>query len=102
MANKDDSNSQDIEETKKVIDPESVPKLPTALPAGMEEKVNQLKTVSQTLPKPFFNHSFLFFDLFPMPCGIWRMVLANPESYLFLYIIQLGISFQGTMYVFVQ
>lgn len=46
MASRDDSNSQDVEETKKVVDPESVPKLPAALPPGMEEKVNQLKMVS--------------------------------------------------------
>lgn len=51
MAAKDDSNSQDIEETKKVVDPDSAPKLPAALPAGMEEKVDQLKKVKLSVYK---------------------------------------------------
>ncbi|WAQ99138.1 UBN2-like protein [Mya arenaria] len=48
MATQDDSNSQDVEEPKKVVDPESIPNLPDNLPSGMEAKLNELKILVST------------------------------------------------------
>jgi len=59
MANKEDSNSQDAEYTKKVVDPESVPKLPPSLPTVMEEIVNQLKMVSNMKLESFQRQPYL-------------------------------------------
>ncbi|XP_052795434.1 ubinuclein-2-like isoform X2 [Mya arenaria] len=54
MATQDDSNSQDVEEPKKVVDPESIPNLPDNLPSGMEAKLNELKILSKDAGKVKF------------------------------------------------
>lgn len=53
MAANDSNGDFEDSTPKKDIDPESIPKLPLNLPAGMEEKIGQLKNVS--LSWYFFN-----------------------------------------------
>ncbi|KAL4230379.1 HPC2 and ubinuclein domain [Mactra antiquata] len=42
MASNDTDGQSEVEEPKKEIDPDSIPKLPSNMPAGTEEKVSQL------------------------------------------------------------
>lgn len=43
MTNKEDSNSRDMEEDKKTIDPAAVPKLPSGLTPELEQNIEKLK-----------------------------------------------------------